>query len=96
MCGKEPYKTRNSKEEVKQEFIRPVIEGEKYKTKNLNKLKKCENTVSIKRLYENITKIKKKKILSYRQNLIFKSFIEKHNFIIIIKHFGVTKPKSVL
>ena len=64
--------------------------GEKYKTKELNKVKKCEDTVSIKRLHEDITKSKKKKIVSYRQNLIFKSFIEKHNFITITKHFGVT------
>ena len=61
-----------------------MIQGERYETKDLDNVKKREGAVSIIRAYEDIIKIKKKKVMfvSYRHDLIFKRFTEKHNFML--------------
>ena len=57
-------KRRKSKEEVKQEIIKSIIERERLKTNFLNekagKLEKCQGAVSKAKMHEDICKIKRR------------------------------------
>lgn len=74
------------KEKKKQEIIRSIIEGEKYKTNNLSKIKNMWTRCS----YEYITKIKRKICLDLICKVL-QRFKGRRKLIIATEDFGFTK-----
>ena len=93
----EKKKTRKSREEVKEELLRSVVEVDGYENKELHekveKVTRYEDAVTIVREYETIIKTQKQNILclANRQGYIFKSFKEPEKFVSMVKEPGISK-----
>ena len=93
----EKKKTRKSREEVKEELPRSIVEVDGYENKELHekveKVTRYEDAVTIVREYETIMKTQKQNILclAYRQGYIFKSFKEPEKLVSMVKKLDVSK-----
>ena len=90
-----------SKEEIKKQLLDSMIIDEVAEFENLNKKAKevqdPEEAAEIIKRYEDVIKIKKKKIINvaYHQGQIFKRFKEKKEFAKLVSELGIHKTTII-
>ena len=86
-----------SKEEIKKEVLESMIIDEFIEFEGLNKeaeeIRESEKAAEVIKRYEDITKMKKKGIISvaFYQGKVFKRFKEKEKFVKLVNELGIHK-----
>ena len=90
-----------SKNEIKKQFLEPIIINEVVEPEELNKeaeeIQESKEAAKIIEQYECIIKTKKKRIISivYCQRKVFKRFKEKEKFIKLVSQLGIHKSTII-